>query len=636
MQVKDFFPLSNLNCIHQILPVKDALVIGAGMGRGMWFELFEEHTHGTILLVEAEQVNVEQLEKKYSARKNWSIKQLVVAEKKKETVFNRLSNCLESSLLSQEEIGFLWPNITTKEKYRCLSVTVDELLLENGLHPTWMIIDCLPAYKLLEGAKAALPELNVIIVRMIVDNSAKVNMYEEKDKIVAHLQDNNFRLYGIEKDRHPSLGYAVYVKDMSAVIEKMNNAERERERLMAKKNELSFIQNQGLMNAHWEIDLAQKEIEKLIIELRLSQEKIAALNCENEAIRKDMDLSKKSFSEQLVLSRKELEAIKKSQNDLLEDNKVRNEDVEVFKKKLAGKIEECSALKANEVKYRQKINDFDKDIKKLNKELDLIRKDNAQMSLCVEKYEKDRALKKDRFGHVRELIDDMAPFFYGKSLTYVDVGAYNGDFFKVLSECKKIKVREAHLYEPNKESYDALLENVKGSSVKALYSDNYAIGDENASRMMIPDASMTRIVDHSAYDEFDDKLFAAKVRTLDALSKRYTEKKIHLLKIDVEGYEMNVLRGAKKLLGEERIDAIYVEVGYNKDACQQTYFADVDAFLQQFGYRVFKIYEQIGEWMEDLPFLRRCNYLYMSRSFGGSKSYKLLREVYRLRKRVGK
>ena len=34
----------------------------------------------------------------------------------------------------------------------------------------------------------------------------------------------------------------------------------------------------------------------------------------------------------------------------------------------------------------------------------------------------------------------------------------------------------------------------------------------------------------------------------------------HLIKLDVEGYEENVLKGAKKLLSENRIILIYVEI----------------------------------------------------------------------------
>lgn len=64
-----------------------------------------------------------------------------------------------------------------------------------------------------------------------------------------------------------------------------------------------------------------------------------------------------------------------------------------------------------------------------------------------------------------------------------------------------------------------------------------------------------------------------------------------------------------------------MEVGFNRNGTQQTYFGDLDAVLQSYGYRVFKIYEQKNEWIEDSPLLRRCNALYMSGKFSSMYSY---------------
>jgi hypothetical protein len=130
--------------------------------------------------------------------------------------------------------------------------------------------------------------------------------------------------------------------------------------------------------------------------------------------------------------------------------------------------------------------------------------------------------------------------------------------------------------------------------------------------------------------------FKTECFSLDSLSSMFTDRHIDLLKVDVEGEELDVLSSASILLREQRINVIYIEVGLNKVATQQTYLADIDIFLQDCGYRIFKIYEQTNEWIQDSPLLRRCNVAYMSLKFAAANPYKLTLENDRLRQALKK
>lgn len=231
---------------------------------------------------------------------------------------------------------------------------------------------------------------------------------------------------------------------------------------------------------------------------------------------------------------------------------------------------------------------------------------------------------------IKEFILDIVPFFDGKSLVYVDLGAHKGNVFaQVLAS--DLNIREAHLFEPNPESYTELENNVK-SLIKRptkcrVNSYNVAVGDGHYNVLMKKADTMTKVVsivnegESSMLDEASNN-FEVRCEKLDDYSCRFLDAHISLLKIDVEGFETEALDGGKELLGNQAVDVVYVEAGINPDNKQQTYYRDIEDKLISFGYRLFKIYEQKNEWIEDSPFLRRVNLAFFSQTFAKNFSYK--------------
>lgn len=236
--------------------------------------------------------------------------------------------------------------------------------------------------------------------------------------------------------------------------------------------------------------------------------------------------------------------------------------------------------------------------------------------------------------NIDDFIADIEPFFYGYSITYVDIGAFIGEIFLKLHQSKKIKIREAHLFEPNPKSYKKLQDNVTSANISKLHTYNHALGKEDGELYLSAAHSMTKVIKNPETKESQTGVFHINCHPLDKLIDLFTDHHIHLLKVDVEGVELEVLEGAQQLLKEQKIDVIYIEVGFNQKGTQQTYFGELDSFFQQFGYRVFKIYEQKNEWIQDSPLLRRCNFAYMSAQFAAANPYKAKQELIRLKKEI--
>lgn len=106
------------------------------------------------------------------------------------------------------------------------------------------------------------------------------------------------------------------------------------------------------------------------------------------------------------------------------------------------------------------------------------------------------------------------------------------------------------------------------------------------------------------------------VTTLDGVCEELRIARIDLLKMDTQGYELEVLRGAQRLLESGAIGLIYTELCFVRYYEHQPLFQDVYTFLYERGYRIVGLYES--------GFLTHCyqvggNALFVHESHGLAK-----------------
>jgi FkbM family methyltransferase len=102
-----------------------------------------------------------------------------------------------------------------------------------------------------------------------------------------------------------------------------------------------------------------------------------------------------------------------------------------------------------------------------------------------------------------------------------------------------------------------------------------------------------------------DKSVTVSVTTLDQIASKYSLPVIDYLKLDLEGHELEALKGAKQLLDEKRIRAITFEFGgCNIDS--RTYIKDFWTLLvNQYGFTFYRLAPQrwwikLGRYSESL------------------------------------
>jgi FkbM family methyltransferase len=79
--------------------------------------------------------------------------------------------------------------------------------------------------------------------------------------------------------------------------------------------------------------------------------------------------------------------------------------------------------------------------------------------------------------------------------------------------------------------------------------------------------------------------------TIDGLMAREGIVGVDLLKVDAEGYDLEVLRGAQAALREHRVRVVLAEVFFVAYRDGQAFFWDIAAFLHEMGYNFVNLYD---------------------------------------------
>jgi FkbM family methyltransferase len=172
----------------------------------------------------------------------------------------------------------------------------------------------------------------------------------------------------------------------------------------------------------------------------------------------------------------------------------------------------------------------------------------------------------------------------GADLCIFDVGAHNGEFLDTILPplLDHGTPFSLHAFEPSAPSFEGL--EFRHGTRTNIHLNNCAMGRQSGERDLhanAPGSSLSsfsrRRLDHFGM-EFDHTEKVS-VRTLDEYCADRSIERIDLLKLDVEGHELDVLQGGLGLLLARRVGLVTFEFGgCNIDS--RTYFQDYWYFIQ--------------------------------------------------------
>lgn len=170
-----------------------------------------------------------------------------------------------------------------------------------------------------------------------------------------------------------------------------------------------------------------------------------------------------------------------------------------------------------------------------------------------------------------------------------DVGANIGTFTTWMA--KAFPNGKIYAFEPQREVFQMLSGNAAINNLYNVYTHNIGLGKENT-KVEFEEPNYFEKNDFGTFSLIEDIItqktknkIIVQINTLDWFVEYYNIPKIHLLKIDVEGMDLDVLIGGQKTI-KKHLPIIFIEHNDNR----KTIIKDIKNFLNSFDYG----YEIIG------------------------------------------
>lgn len=369
--------------LQHLAPVNGWLYIGAGRGGVLREARFAKVPR--LLAVEASLHAYQLLAHATAPHRNWRAIRALVNNTDGAATWHSLSREEESGLLPADTLSALWPNLNEQQRTEQPAVSLSQLLAqadEEQEHYNWLTIDCLPAARLLQGLNGNLQTLDMVEVRVIVNDTAPHQTGATLDECDALLLPQGFTRLALQEANNPLMGRALYARNFTQQLAEARTTNSD---LQSQNNALTAQCNE-LKASHARLQKEQQdtrsELDKLkgtelktqeklqqaqqdVAELENQNSTLAAqcdeLNAKHEAIQNERESLRNELESQKKSELQTKEALQQAQADLKEQQRSAQ-----LSTKLLAKVEaDASDLReryAKKTKSEQELKDLIKEL----------------------------------------------------------------------------------------------------------------------------------------------------------------------------------------------------------------------------------------------------------------------------------
>ena len=180
----------------------------------------------------------------------------------------------------------------------------------------------------------------------------------------------------------------------------------------------------------------------------------------------------------------------------------------------------------------------------------------------------------------------LKKIFGKKKIFYIDIGTNEGNFLEYLNS--QFKFKKIICFEPIKE----LANNLK-NKFPEVEVNNSALSNKKTKKKFFEYKISSQSSIYKQNDTFKSLKELKKIYKIDTVSfdqKFNKNKKIDFCKIDVQGEEMNVLKGMKLNLKKKNIHLIKIEISFlERYQGVKSNFYEIITYLMKFKYHLISI-----------------------------------------------
>ena len=184
---------------------------------------------------------------------------------------------------------------------------------------------------------------------------------------------------------------------------------------------------------------------------------------------------------------------------------------------------------------------------------------------------------------------DLKKLMNTKSPIIFDVGANKGQsikiFYTLFPKCK------IHAFEPSKETFQELSKKFKKSDKLNLWNIGFGASEKRLSFFENSCSDMSSFLKPSteAWGEII-KESELDIHTLYSFCHKNNIDKIDLLKIDTQGYDLEVLKGASQILKRGKVRLVFIELIFSDMYTGMPQVGEIFNFLYEMNFSLVTIY----------------------------------------------
>jgi hypothetical protein len=309
-----------------------AFVVHVGAGRGIGeLNVWQSFGVPNALIVDADADRLSWVHKLGAQHPGWKMVPRVISNQVPECQFYQANNPDEDSLVALNCLTALWENILTTKAQTVSTVSLDDLIsdqwptaFERQTSNIWCLIDCLPADSILLSAAQTMAHMSVVVTRVVLADLSLESPIGLLSVVAPFLEGRGFKCLSVLETTHPTLGYAVFVRDYKSTYEHyvdtaqlqlkawQSTVEQQREQLSEQRLQLDSLilerdaQLENILNLLKKIEAQQLEVN----EVRQQLEKMEGSLIETSEGKLTLQVRQTHLHDNLVRAEAQIDLIK--------------------------------------------------------------------------------------------------------------------------------------------------------------------------------------------------------------------------------------------------------------------------------------------------------------------------------------